>query len=419
MKNRILNGQYPAGEPLPKLGYLVAKEGLSPNTVSHAIKQLSSNNLVHKHGNRWYAGPAGPSVQVRVRERRRVALLIMASRHSFQEIFYTYYSQVQFFSAFESELVKHDIELCFAARQAAADDPPWVRSGIEETRKFVRANQDCYRGACIIDNAELSIEEQTRWISELAFREKPVAFFDFSDSFGHINRATPGCARTWYRMHFNERAAVDEALRHLAQSGHRRIGFPLFAPGAYDWADRRFAAAKRIAGQMDPPPDVVPAVHSEPFWTMEEHDFDKVASFYRNIGPLLQPAGPATKVRMRTADTLRKNAPSIAGLIDKGATAVMAMDDWMAFQYLLWFRTVGIDVPRGMSIVSFDNNPQGLVLPVDSVDFGFQRLGYLAAHALIGDFAVPADAAGNVPGICTVVKRGSVAAHESRRGLRR
>jgi DNA-binding LacI/PurR family transcriptional regulator len=68
----------------------------------------------------------------------------------------------------------------------------------------------------------------------------------------------------------------------------------------------------------------------------------------------------------------------------------------------------GIDVPRRLSIISFDNLAETETVPITTVDFGFQRLGYLSIHAVIGDIPVPADRNGNIAGVCSLVSRGGV-----------
>jgi DNA-binding LacI/PurR family transcriptional regulator len=82
----------------------------------------------------------------------------------------------------------------------------------------------------------------------------------------------------------------------------------------------------------------------------------------------------------------------------------------LTIEYYFWFRAAGIAIPRDLSMISFDNMTQSIFLPVSTIDFGLARLGYLAAHLLIGDIAVRADRHGFVPGPCTLADRGSIGA---------
>ena len=51
---------------------------------------------------------------------------------------------------------------------------------------------------------------------------------------------------------------------------------------------------------------------------------------------------------------------------------------------------------------------QSVLFPVSTVDYGFERLGYLAAHVFIGDIDVPCGSDGNVGGVCALMDRGSI-----------
>jgi DNA-binding LacI/PurR family transcriptional regulator len=116
---------------------------------------------------------------------------------------------------------------------------------------------------------------------------------------------------------------------------------------------------------------------------------------------------------LRTA-YLRK-APSLVSLLTKhDVTALLAINDNFARKYYFWLRTVGIDVPAHLSVIGFDNLAVNTPYPISSIDFGFERLGYLAAHILIGDTNVAAERNGDIPGIPTLVDRGSVARPGSR-----
>jgi DNA-binding LacI/PurR family transcriptional regulator len=102
------------------------------------------------------------------------------------------------------------------------------------------------------------------------------------------------------------------------------------------------------------------------------------------------------------------HTPSMAGLLDAGVTALISSNDAMAHEHYSWCRAAGIDVPARLSIISFDNTPNAVVLPVSTIDFGFAQLGYIAAHLIIGDIPLRADREGGIPGACTLVDRGSV-----------
>jgi len=67
-------------------------------------------------------------------------------------------------------------------------------------------------------------------------------------------------------------------------------------------------------------------------------------------------------------------------------TALVVMDDLVAFGILSSLSELGYNVPQDMAIFGFNNNPMSPVSspPVSSVDIGVYQLGYTAAQALVG-----------------------------------
>jgi DNA-binding LacI/PurR family transcriptional regulator len=90
-------------------------------------------------------------------------------------------------------------------------------------------------------------------------------------------------------------------------------------------------------------------------------------------------------------------------------TALVALNDLVARELYLWTTYAGIKVPGDLSMVAFDNSFACRHFPVSTIDFGFSRLGYLAAHLLIGDIPVRADRNGNIPARPMLISRGSIA----------
>ena len=110
-------------------------------------------------------------------------------------------------------------------------------------------------------------------------------------------------------------------------------------------------------------------------------------------------------------ESLRQASGSLIALFrDRGATALLSLSDRLSREYFSWCKALDVRVPDELSIISFDNTPESVFFPVSTIDFGLAHLGYCAAHLFIGDMAIRADANGAIPGRCTLVDRGSVAA---------
>jgi DNA-binding LacI/PurR family transcriptional regulator len=92
-----------------------------------------------------------------------------------------------------------------------------------------------------------------------------------------------------------------------------------------------------------------------------------------------------------------------------GITALLGANDEYARYLYYKLLSSGFRVPGDFSMVSFDNYPDLLPLPVSSVDFGFGHLGYMAFHAILQDITVKRGRRGDIPARAIVVHRGSVA----------
>jgi len=248
------------------------------------------------------------------------------------------------------------------------------------------------------------------WVRELSCRGKlPVIYFDSADYRPDFTRANLSLGKYYFRLGFDERSAVRCALQHLVDHGHRTIGFPVFPHGMQAWTTKRLALARELAQQLTPRSSVLSAEMAEPFWDTDLLAFSPqdIIRFNERLQAHADACAPRAGATLSAHRAARAATPSLASLLDKGATALLAMNDRVGFQYLWWADAAGIEVPRHLSIAAFDNVGESEALPLTTVDFGFARLGYLAAHILIGDIPVRADEAGNIPGTCTLIDRGS------------
>jgi len=64
-----------------------------------------------------------------------------------------------------------------------------------------------------------------------------------------------------------------------------------------------------------------------------------------------------------------------------------------------------IDVPRDVALIGLENDPSLYHHGLTRCDPDFESIGYLMAHALIGDFAVPTDRAGILPNRAYMVEK--------------
>ncbi|WP_159882690.1 LacI family DNA-binding transcriptional regulator [Paenibacillus puerhi] len=145
----------------------------------------------------------------------------------------------------------------------------------------------------------------------------------------------------------NVQAAYDVA-KHLIAQGHKRIGFVSGPPNLIVSRDRLTGYKKAID-------DAGLDFHNE--WIVE--------------GDFLQESG--------------YRAMSFFMALPERPTALVVMDDLVAFGVLRGLTELGYKVPRDLAVIGFNNIPMSELSspPISSVDIGIYQLGYTASQTLI------------------------------------
>jgi len=407
VKERIENGVYKVNMPLPKTGYFAITEHVSYATIARAFFQLAGESLVHRKGRQWIAGPC------RLRSSSRpstgaypIVLALMGENDTWSQLFQSPFVG-RFLVTFANELVQHSVQLSPAWLWPGGAAISIVPTNIDEARSAIRKLGHRYAGT-LIHSIFPKEDWLDKWIPMLLPFEKPIVYFDRVDKGGFLTRGALGAKGLYYRLHMDERAAVAVAVRALAESGHPVIG--MHGAEVFEWTRQRAELITHAAQQLRPPVAVETAAAMEKPWV------DMVQTGAGGLLSRIEHEAGTKDARARAR--LLKDAASLVSLLAGGrSTALACMNDVWAHHYYLIFKFLGIRVPQDISMVAFDNIPESINFPVSTIDFGFERLGYLAAHIFIGDISISADKNGAIPGACTLVDRGSIDKPCDRRAL--
>jgi LacI family repressor for deo operon, udp, cdd, tsx, nupC, and nupG len=176
----------------------------------------------------------------------------------------------------------------------------------------------------------------------------------------------------------DDRAAARMAVQHLAGLGHRRIGLAV--------GPIRFVPVQRkLEGFVD-------AVQSELGLTESE----------------------ATELVQHSLFTVEGGHAATGALLDKGCTAIVCGSDLMAFGAIRAARQRGLEVPRDVSVVGFDDSPLIAFAdpPLTTIRQPVEAMGNAAVDALLEEIC------GNTPQRAEfvfqpeLVVRGSTAANK-------
>jgi DNA-binding LacI/PurR family transcriptional regulator/DNA-binding transcriptional regulator YhcF (GntR family) len=411
LRARILDGTYQTGKPFPKIDYFALHEAASRPTVSLAFSRLERENLAHRAKNRWVAGPAlqpgAATGGIPPGHDAPVVLFLAQHAQSLSEFLAESYTN-RFTFPFCNEIARHGIQGLPAVRSKSPGEVVTIPVGIEEVRGKIRSLKNRYRGALIVCIYP-EMEKIGDWIRMLAGSGKPVIWFDYAAMGADCTRSRLSVGKQYFRMYQDESAAIRLALDTLTQSGHLDIG--IHGANQFGWAARRAERLRSHAAEISPrgPRIFLSAGPAEKHWQFSRHfHIHEIISSTAGAAPRSDDGGPAPG-HPAMAKSLIEKTPSLANLLrDHAPTALIALNDYMAREYYYWFTALGIRIPLDISMVSFDNLPAWTFSPVSTIDWGFERLGYQAAHIMINDLPVRADREGGIPGSCTLIHRGSI-----------
>jgi len=416
MRSNIQDGTWKSGEHIPKFSYFQSEYHVGQDTISRAMQRLAREGLLHKRGRKWIVGPSSSARPGLVHTRAggpspRVALMLFPWLMDANN-FFTPSHLEPFVSSFTDELIRRGISIQVVVQKRKELEPENTVAGLNDIASLIDSLGGRYCGM-IAHDVGFSAEETASFLHAMLAQKKPVVYFDSIGNQPGFNRSRFGPKKPFYRLFFNEEQAVALALNHLYCQGHRVIGFPDIPRYPYPWVARRIQLARSAASRYDRPPRLIAPMQTEPFWTFNQSEALNVLNpLFDGISRVLHLDKQLTHGIQAKSSIKRKllsETPSMAQIIDAGATAIIAGNDFFARDYYYWFRIMGIDIPQRISMISFDNQREFFTFPMSTIDYGFARLGYLAAHILIGDIPAKADGEGQIPGVCTLVDRGSTA----------
>jgi len=409
IRERIQHGVYRLHAPLPKASYFTGAERISSVTIGQALGMLEREGLINKFGRKWIVGAQSRAYEKSGPAAPPVVLVVLPDERHYLPFFHHEFLS-SFVVNFLDEMDAHRIDLNFAIfRGNRQKTSAAVPVGIKEIHNAIIELGPRY-GGTFISEVPAPLPGFAEFLAQAGRMGKPVVLLDADDRNRNYHRGLPGMGKApFFRCHIDEQEAVAMAIRALHDAGHRRIGLPFIAGSDLKWAPQRIDLLSRQAAEMGC--ELITAEMRETFWQVTKRISPVyfMAEFRGDLEQSFRNLDKGVKQRPSMEKELLRRTPSISTLLEKGATALVGLNDNFAREMHLWFRFAGFIVPDDISLISFDNATDCRTVPITTVDFGLSRLGYLAAHLFIGDIRIAAGRKGDVPAHCRLADRGSVA----------
>jgi DNA-binding transcriptional regulator YhcF (GntR family) len=396
---RISSGQFLLHQLLPKFEYLSHDLHTSRRTLHHALAVCRKEELVYKQGKFWYAGPSS-SLTFRDQVMHKPLLppvfkgsVVLVSGSQKEWVGLNNQRTVgKFIQDFCSELslVHFSITLYFYS----------VNPGSP-----VVLPPDCRAIVLFYQKANFSRSFLKTLVPDYRV---PVYLFDQNDRYTNSTR--------YQRIHRNETHAIHLVLKTLYENGHRRIWIPVLSvahqkPYELLWIQRRLHSIQKCARSHFAAMEILVSEHAQSFWSAPEgdlgHFIDQPDSILARILP---PELCKDLLPDQCREILFAHTPDWKGpLLHQKCTAIIALNEFMAREFLLWLKEAGYSVPQDISMISFDNWVLAQLLNLTSIDFRWATLPYQTAQAIAGNLPCIHTSRNEIASLPVLIHRGSVA----------
>ena len=409
-RDNLLHGTWKENQILPKMTFLRKKFGASDHTIKKILNKLETEKLVYKEGRYWKAGKP-PVENLQTREKRSI-LIVSNETNTW---LYTGWSDFcgKFCLRFDSEAVVAGIELI--NRSALFKENDLHPSGLREIRQLSKnLGKNCL--GILLCSRILKLKNYTSIIPELLKIKTPLVWFNSST--GLTTKSTPD-HKGFCLSRYDSISPVKLAFDTLQNLGHRKIAY--INTVDEEWSRERLSLLKKLSlenrlttVQSLPFPlellkekeKKLPGIveflgkNFESFKRTHLSFVEKLPQNKKNkrmgsigravtevIDYLLKYPKHPVSISLRPTDVETINvwlAPYLLFYLKMDVTAWIVPNDWQGYSILRVLRALGIQIPRDLSILSFDNHWLGSE-QLSSVDLGFEGLGYRSFHRIVGD----------------------------------
>jgi hypothetical protein len=365
METMLSTGEWRAGQELPKARAICAEWNISASTLCTALQTVYEHKWIHKQGKKWIGGPEQMNGDITGNAKIRVAVLtILIFQHRLEE-WGDFYSDLLagFVHSFGMEANRHRVRLFPVLSGEEKPMDSLFPTGKRAIGKCIQSLGSGYLGTLVTPMA-LTTRNMQDWLVYFTKFDKPVIWMQ-NETGASLH---PRLKNKAYFLQYGDWSrgvfiAEQLVLDALLQKGHTNVAYVCLQKHYKPWMKTRY---------------------------------DRLLDCARDDIQILN----YSKCKEKTW------YHAIAQVVKSGATAIISPNDIYAKELLFALHKNGIKVPQSISLVSFDNSYHLRPIPVTTVDFGVEELGYKCFHWFYG--LLPVKRPEQLRGRCFLVDQGSI-----------
>lgn len=452
IKNEIESGDLLSGLPLPKIAFYVVREKMSNKSVQKVYNRLITEKLAYRKGKQVIIGsPLGsPSLA----NKKPKVILILCDRAEHWSWLCTDFATRSFGQMFIYESKRRNVRLICALTEKQSEISSWYPSGWEKIEQFILENSSNFLGTlAILDRARNTTIEL--WIQRFLHFKRPIVWLDHKDT-GIQSTSTSHVKKSLFtRCCIKEDSIVTTTISYLLEQGHRNALF-VYSPSPNEtWQDYRLTRLQEISktnfesqvqitskrslslndfnlpiesgliedieylcknGSKEIKDSIQKVVNDKILKTYSLDQYiDKSIADHPHaflIGVLhmvFKNSYTVLKDQLFHINKIRASLELLPLFKDKKISIIIGQNDKFSRSQLIpWLDILAIQIPQEISLISFDNLYSDAFIPLTTIDFGYDYLGYQAFHAICGDIPVKRNRQGDIESVNKIIDNGSV-----------
>lgn len=412
----IREGRYRAGTPLPKLYRLAEEQGVSVGTVGKACRLLGARGIVYKSGKGWIPG------KPRTRKAGGGAthyLEVIVPRVGV----WLRYREGRTAGIIRSIVTESDRSGLVLLLRTASSDYRSSKPVVSSLEKNAKVAVTTVVGRIILGRRH-EYKDLKSLVGSLPLSSAPTAWIDDSETLAPLEVSNP----RFHQYGYSEKEFSSKALDYLLETGHRSIAF-YSTPGRQEgpWIGRRWRILKShlpvssggsLVNVKSQGEQILSMLREELSATLRRNGecgqefcrklidfFIRAADNVAESSDRLDKANAGDEYDSAAAlmQLLLKPKAGIVGpfpylrdtdtlcplALSPSLSALIISNDAVAPRIQNALTQMGVVLGQDISVVSYDNVADPVLVPFDSVDNGSSFLGYRAFHTILGDIPVP------------------------------